>query len=317
MFARRRRRGGLWRRLGALALLLVFGVVGVSVYVGWSLSHAEPKPVDRTPAELGLTYEAVEFPATDGVVVRGWFLPGAPVEDADGAVAASGTIILAHGFRGNRLEPGVPALELARALVGEGFNVLMFDFRNHGESDGDVTTLGYHEVKDVIGAVQWLRRERAAQAERIGIVGFSMGAVTSIMAASQEPSIGAVVADSPFSDLRSYLQGNMPVWTGLPNVPFTWTIMAILPPLIDLQVDQVSPVAVMPDMPQPVLLIHADGDTAIPADESRRLAAAGRPERTELWIVRGDRHVGARSVDPAAYDRRVIEFFKESLGVAR
>ena len=172
----------------------------------------------------------------------------------------------------------MPTLELAHALVGEGFNVLMFDFRNHGESGGNVTTLGYHEVKDVIGAVQWLRQERPAQAERIGIVGFSMGAVTSIIAASQEPSIGAVVADSPFSDLRSYLQGNMPVWTGLPNVPFTWTIMAILPPLIDSQVDQVSPVAVMPDMPQPVLLIHADGDTAIPADESRRLAAAGRPE---------------------------------------
>ena len=82
MFARRRRRGGSRRWLAALVLLLVFGVVGVSVYVGWSLSHAEPKPVDRTPAELGLTYDTVEFPATDGVVVRGWFLPGAVPEAA-------------------------------------------------------------------------------------------------------------------------------------------------------------------------------------------------------------------------------------------
>lgn len=310
MFARRRR-GGLWRWAAALVLLLVLGVVGVSVYVGWNLSHADPKPVDRTPAELGLAFEAVEFAAPDGIVLRGWFLPGAGQEGPEAA-----TIIFAHGFRGNRLEPGVPALELARSFVSAGFNVLMFDFRNHGESGGSVTTLGYHEVKDVFGAVQWLRRERPAQAQRIGIIGFSMGAVTSIMAASQEPAIGAVVADSPFSDLRSYLQVNMPVWTGLPNVPFTWTIMALLPPLIDLDVDQVSPVAVILGMPQPVLLIHTDGDTAIPADESRRLAAAGRPGRTELWIVRSDRHVGARSADPAAYDQRVIEFFRESLGIA-
>lgn len=331
----RRRRGGLWRWLAVLVLLLVVGVVGVSVYVGWSLSHPEPRPVDRTPAELGLAFDTVEFPATDGVVLRGWFLPGAVPEaagegldnepaaetaaaadthPAGGVAPGAGTIIFAHGFRSNRLHPSVPTLELAHALVSEGFNVLMFDFRNHGESGGNVTTLGYHEVKDVLGAVQWLRQERPAQAERIGIIGFSMGAVTSIIAASQEPAIGAVVADSPFSDLRSYLQVNMPFWTGLPNVPFTWTIIALLPPLIDLAVDQVSPVAVMPDIPQPILLIHTDGDTAVPVEESRRLAAAGNPDRTELWIVPGDRHVGARSADPAAYDQRIIEFFRESLG---
>lgn len=324
----RRRRSRLWAWLGALALLGVVGVIGISVYVGWSLSHAAPRPVDQTPADVGLAYEVVELAATDGVVVRGWFLPASPgTGGADEAAAAAGsasaadavsphTIIFAHGFRSNRLERGVPALELARSLVGAGYNVLMFDFRNHGESDGNVTTLGYHEVKDIYGAVRWLRETRPDQAQRIGVIGFSMGAVTSILAAAGEPAIDAVVADSPFSDLRSYLQVNMPVWTGLPNVPFTWAIMAILPPLIDLQVDAVSPVAVMPTLRQPVLLIHADGDTAIPVSESQRLAAAGRPGQTELWVVPGDRHVGARSVDPEAYDARVIGFFRAAFGGA-
>lgn len=329
VFSQRRRRGALWRWLGVLALLVVAGVVGVSVYVGWSLSHAPRRPVDATPAALGLAFEAVEFPATDGLVLRGWFLPAAGAGTApvapEGGVAEGAenvpapsvtggvspyTIIFAHGFRSNRLERGVPALELARSFVNAGFNVLLFDFRNHGESDGNVTTLGYHEVKDIYGAVRWLRETRPQQAQRIGLIGFSMGAVTSILAAAGEPAIDAVVADSPFSDLRSYLQVNMPVWTGLPNVPFTWTIMALLPPLIDLDVDAVSPVAVMPTLRQPVLLVHTDGDRAIPVGESERLAVAGRPESTTLWVVRGDRHVGARSVDPATYDARVIEFFR-------
>ncbi|MFO7311738.1 MAG: alpha/beta hydrolase, partial [Bacillota bacterium] len=55
-------------------------------------------------------------------------------------------------------------------------------------------------------------------------------------------------------------------------------------------------------------------DDAIPSSESRRLFEAARPGLAELWIVPGTRHVGARQVDPAAYDRRVIGFFEKTLG---
>lgn len=303
---RHRRRG---RALGwivaAVLVLAVLGVVGVSVYVGWVMTHADPRPVDRNPAEYGLAYESVEFSSTDGVPLRGWFLP---------AENASRTIVFAHGFQSNRLQPSVPALELARSFVQAGFNVLLFDLRNSGESGGDATTLGYHETKDVHGAVRWLKRERPAQARRVGAIGFSMGAVTAILAAAGEPAIEAVVADSPFSDLRSYLNANMPLWTGLPDIPFTWMIMTLMPPLIDVDVDAVSPRTVMPRLSQPVLLIHAEGDDVIPPGESRILAAAGRPDRTQLWITPGTKHVGAREANPAAYDARVIAFFREALG---
>lgn len=317
VYVGRRRRGGLWRWLGVLVLLLVIGVVGVSVYVGWNLSHAERRPIDRFPSELGLTYESIEFLSTDGITLRGWFLPAAGSDESvsESSAGSPQTIIFAHGFRSNRLQPSLPALELARSLVNNGFNVLMFDFRNSGESDGHVTTLGYHEVKDIYGAVQWLQRERAAQAQQLGLIGFSMGAVTAIMAAANEPAIGAVVADSPFSDLRWYLRSNMPFWTGLPNVPFTWTIMSILPPLIDMDIDAVSPVSVMANLPQPVLLIHTDRDDAIPVIESGILAGAGRPDRTEMWVVSSTKHVGAREVNPAVYDARVVRFFRDALGV--
>jgi len=289
----------------ALVLLAAVAVLGISVYVGWSLTHAERRPVDRTPAELGLAYESVEFPSTDGITLRGWFLPAAD---------SPRTIILAHGIHSNRLSPSLPALEVARSLVAGGFNVLMFDFRNSGESDGDVTTLGYREVNDLRGAVAWLKRERAERAGRIGVMGFSLGAVTAILAAAGEPAIEAVVADSGFSDLRSYLAANMPVWTGLPDVPFTWTILAVMPPLLDVDVDAVSPVAVMPRLEQPVLIIHADGDDVIPASEGEKLLAAGRPGRVELWVAPGTKHLGARRSDPAAYDARVIRFFLEAIG---
>jgi len=109
--AYRRRNIWLWRALAGLMVLAVAAVVGVSVYVGWSLSHPAPRPVDRTPAEVGLAYESVAFPATDGLTIRAWFLPA---EDS------SSTIIMAHGYTSNRLSPSLPALELARVFCGRG-----------------------------------------------------------------------------------------------------------------------------------------------------------------------------------------------------
>lgn len=294
-----------WRAIVATVVaLVVVGTIGISVYVGWNLSHADPQPLDSDPSRVGLAYENIEFPsAEDGVRLRGWFLPSA---------GSDATVIMAHGFRSNRLQPSVPALGLAASLVGAGFNVLMFDFRNSGESDGTVTTLGYDEVKDILGAVAWLK-EQYPGADKIGLVGFSMGAVTSALAAAREAAIGAIVLDSPFAELRPYLQDNMPFWTGLPGVPFTWTIMTILPPLIGLDLGAVSPLQVMPQLTQPVLIIHTTDDDAIPVSNSEQLAAAGHPDRTELWIVPGTKHVGAREASPSTYDGRVISFFRSNL----
>src|SRR5690606_14279620 len=218
-----RRKSGLGRLLVVLVLLAAVGTVGVSVYVGWNLTHPAPRPLDSDPSAVGLAYETVTFAAADGVTLRGWFLP---------AQDSPRTIIVAHGYTSNRLMSSFPALELARSFVESGFNVLLFDMRGHGESDGDVTTLGFHEVKDISGAVDWLKSQRPGRAERIGLLGGSMGASTSILAAANDPRIEAVAADSPFSDLRDYLTANMPVWMGLPNVPFTWLIITLIPPVL-------------------------------------------------------------------------------------
>lgn len=305
LVAGRRKKSRLLRVVVSLAVLAVVAVGGISLFVGWKLTHPSRAPVDADPGQSGLSYDEIKFPNADGdVTLKGWFLP------ADGS---NKTVILAHGYASNRLQPSLPALELARSLVNEGFNVLMFDFRNSGESGGEVTTLGYHEVKDLLGAVYWLRSERPDAAGGIGVIGSSMGAVTAILAAAQQPAIAAVVLDSPFADLRTYLKDNMTVWTGLPDVPFTWTIMTIMPPLLGLDLDAVSPISVIPHIRQPVLLIHTDRDNLIPAGNSEALAAAGRPDRTELWLVPGERHVGARQVDPETYDQKLADFFRRHL----
>ncbi|MHB9146360.1 MAG: alpha/beta hydrolase [Symbiobacteriia bacterium] len=303
------------RVLGVVASLLavaVLGTVGLSVFVGWGLTHPKRGAVNETPASVGLAFETVQFPSdVDGVTLRGWFLP-APAQNP--AHLSPKTIILSHGYAGDRLEKGVPALGLAKVLVGAGYNVLMFDFRNSGLSDGNITTVGYYEVADLLGAIHYLKQARAGQAQHVGLIGFSMGAVVSGLAAAREPAAEAVIMDSPFADLRSYLADNMPHWTHLPDFPFTWVILHTLPLVEHVDMRAVSPLAVMPTLKQPVLLIHGDADQTVPLRNSEELVKAASSGKVRLWVVHGAGHVGSRKVQQAEYDRRVLDFLAQNLG---
>ena len=89
-------------------------------------------------------------------------------------------------------------MELASRLVERGFNILMFDLRGHGSSGGEQVSGGYFEQWDVLGTFDFLAR-KGVPPGLIGLVGFSMGASTAILAAAQEPAFGALVADSPYA----------------------------------------------------------------------------------------------------------------------
>ncbi|GAB6875506.1 alpha/beta hydrolase [Thermaerobacter litoralis] len=304
-----------WRRwLGwGLALLVVLAVaasVAISWQVGLGLIHPEREPVTQDPGSRGLAFEDVTFSSRDGVRLAGWFLPAA------GGMAPR-TVIFAHGYGKNRLQDDVPALDVAEALVGAGFNVLMFDFRNSGESGGDRTTVGQEEVQDLVAAVEWVRRTHGPD-QAVGLLGWSMGAVTAILAAGggDGPAVQAVVADAPFSDLRTYLEENLAHWTGLPEFPFNWLIRTLLPPLVDVHPERVRPVEAVARMaPTPLLLIHGTADTVIGPHHSRYLALVAERSGVpvELWEVEGAGHVKAYATAPEAYRQRVTAFFDAHL----
>ena len=85
----------------------------------------------------------------------------------------------------DRQEAGTctPGRLIARDLTRHAYAVLMFDLRGHGESDGDRLSIGYHERKDVLGAVDFAEEKGF---EKIGVLSFCMGAATSLRAAADE-----------------------------------------------------------------------------------------------------------------------------------
>lgn len=310
-----RRRFLLWGTIAAL-VAMIGGVVGVALYVGWQLTHPARKPLTGTPADWGLAYEAVTFPSVGDeapLLLHGWYLAA----QANGAKPKPGVIVFAHGYRQNRLQEDVPALALARDLVRAGYDVLLFDFRNSGQSPGQVTTVGILEQRDLLGAVQYARQRRPDA--RVGLLGFSMGAATAIQAAAASLDVAAVVADSPFADLEAYLEENLSVWSGLPHYPFTPLILSLIPPLIGADPAAMSPVrAVAAFAGRPLLLIHGTADAKIPLEDSRAIAQQARAHAAvELWTVEGADHVKAYAHNPAAYTKKVLAFFDQHLGSSR
>jgi uncharacterized protein len=113
--------------VGVSVLILIF--IAIPLRAADGVSYPPRLPVCcQTPVDFGLRYEGVSFPTSDGVTLRGWFIPG-----QNGA-----TILFAHGGGGNRL--GVGQLEQTAVLAKHGFGILLFDLRGHGDSEGTQTS---------------------------------------------------------------------------------------------------------------------------------------------------------------------------------
>lgn len=288
----------------AIVLLLAFiASVGISIYVGHQMTHPEKKPIDQLPSDYGIAYDDVTFMSADAKTeLSGWVLH--PEEDP------KMTVIFSHGYKGNRIEDHIPFFSLAENLLERNYRVILFDFRYAGESGGAMSTVGAMEQLDLLGVINWTKENFP---EPIGLYGISMGGSTSILSAAQSDDVVGVVADSPFSDLEDYLRVNLPVWSDLPNFPFTPLIMTIIPMITDLNPKDASPISVLDDVaPRPILFIHNDGDASVPYTESE-LMVDKYPDIFSLWLIEGEGHVTAYKNNEAEYVERVDDFFTNLL----
>ncbi|KAJ0233603.1 hypothetical protein HA466_0282310 [Hirschfeldia incana] len=104
-------------------------------------------------------------------------------------------VVYCHGNSGCRAD----ASEAAIVLLPSNITIFTLDFSGSGLSGGEYVTLGSNEKDDLKAVVEYLRTD--GNVSLIGLWGRSMGAVTSLMYGAEDPSIAAMVLDSPFSDL--------------------------------------------------------------------------------------------------------------------
>ena len=292
------RRKRLWAAVAATVILLaILSMMAVAGYVGWQLTHPEPEPIAAYPADYGLEKLDIEFrSALGGVLLKGWLIP---------AQDSKKIVIFAHGYGDNR-SVVKPTLPLAKALHDQGIASLLFDFRNSGESEKDITSVGQFEKADLLSAIDYAK---SLGYEQIGLIGFSMGGATALIAAPETNDVRFVVADSPFADLETYLRDNLSKWSGLPNFPFTPLIMTEIPLVTGIDPSKVRPVEAIRQLRDlPILLVHAENDDLISYENSVILKEASGSAKTELWTTPGDGHIGAYKHDPQQYVKKVTDF---------
>ena len=213
----------------------------------------------KTPAEGA---EIVWFNSADGTRLNGWFFES----QLKPAVA---TIVFCHGNGGNITSVGWMGQRFAK----HGFNVLLFDYRGYGASEGVVADeSGLYADGDA--AVAYLVNKKGVRPEQIILYGQSLGTTVAVDVASRG-NYGALVVESGLSSASSVAA------SALPWLP-AW--------LHFLGRNRFESARKIANVKSPVLIAHGDPDGTIPTDEGRRLfAAANEPKK--LLIVPGAGHV--------------------------
>ncbi|CAN5645171.1 MAG: alpha/beta fold hydrolase [Actinomycetota bacterium] len=284
-------------------VLGAIGATGAALVVAASRHAAKrfitPDPVETrflTPWELGIEYEDMVFQTEDGLEISGWWLPNPE---------ARRTIITLAGHNAARHH----VLGISSALHRAGANVLLFDNRGRGTSEGDKISLGHYERLDAEAAADYVVRRTPNLP--LGMMGFSMGGAVAIMAAARDERIKAVVADSAFASQSRLITYHLRQYVGRFFAP---AIFRLAKGALHYDIHEVEPGKDAAKIsPRPVMFIHGELDTVTDPDDSIAMyKAAGEPK--ELWIVEGAGHVDAYFQDRGEYSWRVAEFFEKHLG---
>jgi dipeptidyl aminopeptidase/acylaminoacyl peptidase len=288
--------------LAGAAVLVLYVAFSYLVYRR-AFVPARPSFLDDftfTPFEFQADYEEVELLTADGVNFGAWLFrqPGSPQ-----------TVIVSGGHKGQRQG----SLGISAALWRKGFNVILYSYRGMPGSDRAPITFGIKEVLELQAVIAFARKRISSA--RIGLLGYSMGAVVSLLGAAGEPGVQALVLDSPFSDLRMLLIENVRRASKLPGSPFVWLADCMLWLRTKSWMSECSPREVLSSLePRPLFFIHGGADEITSVNHSRRLYDAYRGPR-EIWIVQGAPHTGAYFADRPLYVERVAGFFARHLGL--
>lgn len=283
------------KRIAALsAAILVLFLVVVPFGIAWASLHPSRCLPQKTPGDLGLSYRSVEVKTSDGVALKGWDVD--PIGQEKRPI-----VVVMHGYTSCK---GAPYLmRLIDFLAREGYRVVAFDFRGHGESGG-TTTIGPREARlDAPAIVGYVREHYPGRP--VVLVGYSMGAVVAIMA-GERVDAAAVVADSPYTSLDQVVPRWLKREMGIPEAYSR--IIGLYGGLLAGESLSFGPIHLQ-KIEFPLLVVAGTRDPLITPAEAREIA--GRSCCGRAIIVQGAGHVEAYKVLGNKYYAEILEFIEQ------
>jgi fermentation-respiration switch protein FrsA (DUF1100 family) len=283
-----------------VAVLSFFWLAVLSIILFIKTTFSHRTPLISTPDSLGIPFERVSFRATDGMLLSGWKMT---------SDLKNPWIIACHGMGTNR--DGL--LGIATKLLKAKYNVLLFDFRGHGQSNGKTISFGWQEKRDLEGAIAFLGSQPEVSDSPYGVYGISMGAAVAIMVAAYDERIKAVVADGSFSRLEESIAVHMRLFYKITRMPFIWFVNIGYFLRFGVHTNRVSPIDCIDKIsPRAVLIIQGESDRMTPPNGGKMLFEKAK-EPKQLWFAREADHLEGIELYPQEYCSRVVDFFDSNL----
>jgi fermentation-respiration switch protein FrsA (DUF1100 family) len=312
-------------RWAALLTLLVQRVVilGLSIPLVLALLLVyRPKVVlEGDPRkQLQRDFALAQFVSVDGIKLTGWWIPAGTMPPALEADVAGQwgrrSVVLCHGVGSGKEH----LLSLAGVVSSGGFNVLVFDFRGHGESQGHWISYGDLERRDVLAAVRWAKANHAREAQRVFGIGINTGAAAVLAAAVDEAegrNLDGVVLYEPFARFGTLADAT--ARRILPQ-PLAWMGRHVAVPLASLHagsdLNAFAPIDMVDDLwPRPLLLVHGRGETFVPVWEEMDLYQRATHPREQYWPTENYAASRRRLFQAQTESAILVEMFRQWLGM--
>jgi len=229
-----------------------------------------------TPDQIGLSYENVTFNTSGGNRLYGWYVP---------ANNSSLYIIYCHGYSGNIADK----LESIRLLHELGLNVMIFDYRGYGQSEGKPTEKGTYD--DANAAWNYLVTEKNVSEEQILIYGRSLGGpIAAWLAKEQNPT--GLILESTFTSYDD-IAGNL-----IPIIPISL-----------LSRFDYDTIGYLKKVQCPVMVIHSKDDERISFSHGQSLYKSANEPKMFLEI--SGTHADCYSTSEDTYINGIAHFLEE------
>ena len=237
-------------------------------------------------------------------------------------------VMFVHGIRGCKADGSM--LLPAGMLANAGFNVIVFDLRDHGESsiDDNRVSGGQDEWVDVITVFDWLIEEQGADPDKIGIYGNSMGAGTAAIAFTFDTRIQSVWLESGYSDMGDIVVEELefqgyPTFLGGAGI-FAGKIIANQNLIEHYPIDAATEIG-----DRHMYVVHGNQDKRVRIHHGEKMCEEaldkGDPSKVGCWFddsvirydvgngMESDEHQTLMLTQTSKYETKLVEFFTDSL----
>ncbi|MFJ6412802.1 MULTISPECIES: alpha/beta hydrolase [Terribacillus] len=216
-------------------------------------------------------------------------------------------MVISHGVAVNKYN----SIKYMNVFLALGFNVVLYDQRRHGLSDGKSITYGYQERHDLARVIQWTK-ERYDYDLKLGVHGESMGAATALLyAGTVEDGADFYIADCPYSDFAEQVAYRLKVQFHLPRQVFLPAAELFVRKLDGYRFRDVSPIHSVANIEKPVLFISSLPDSYIPVQMTKDLYAKKQSGYKQLHLFEKGDHAMSLADNKQDYEQVVKQFLQE------